>query len=126
MSQCPAEPAIVLALIVHELTTNAVKYGALSCSEGRVSIAWQKANSGLSVKWTERGGLSPVPTTGKGFGMRLLQAGLKTFRGRADVRLEPTGLVCDLYLELPDVQTKDHESVANPLEESAGLASRST
>jgi two-component sensor histidine kinase len=123
--QCPAEPAIVLALIFHELTTNAVKYGALSCSEGRVIIAWQKAKSGLSIQWTECGGPSPVPTTGKGFGMRLLQAGLKTFRGHADVRLEPTGLVCDLYLELPDGRRKDHKSAANPLKESAGLASRS-
>ena len=123
--QCPAEPAIVLALIFHELTTNAVKYGALSCSEGRVRIAWQKAKSGLSIQWTERGGPSPVPKTGKGFGMKLLQTGLKTFRGRADVRLEPTGLVCDLYLELPDSQIKDHKAAVNPLEGGAGLASRS-
>jgi two-component sensor histidine kinase len=122
--QCPAEAAIVLALIFHELTTNAVKYGALSRPEGRVSVSWQKVKDRLNVKWSERGGPSPVLQIGKGFGMRLLQSGLKPFRGRADVRLEPTGLVCDLYLELPDGERQDHKSATHAGGESGNLASR--
>ena len=122
--QCPAEVAILLALIFHELTTNAVKYGALSRQEGRVSVSWQKVKNHLKVKWSERGGPPPVSDAGKGFGMKLLQSGLKRFRGRAEVGLEPTGLVCDLYLELPDSQQKDHNAAVHLIEDSGSLSSR--
>jgi len=122
--QCPAEAAIVLALIFHELTTNAVKYGALSRPEGRVNVSWQKVRDRLNVKWRERGGPPPVPHEGKGFGMKLLQSGLKPFRGHADVRLESTGLVCDLYLDLPDGKGCDRESAAHAVDENGNLASR--
>ena len=99
---CPADAAIVLALIFHELTTNAVKYGALSRPEGRVSVSWVKIKRRLNVKWSEMGGPPPKAQNGKGFGTKLLKSGLKPFCGHADTRLEPAGLVCDLFLKLPD------------------------
>jgi len=104
--QCPSDTVTVLALIFHELTTNAVKYGALSRPEGSVSISWHKVKSRLNVEWREKGGPPPASQIDKGFGMKLLQLGLKPFLGVADIRLEPAGLVCNLYLELPEERRK--------------------
>ncbi len=104
--QCPSDAAIVLALVFHELTTNAVKYGALSRPEGRIAVSWKKSKERLHVSWTEQGGPPPTLQIGKGFGMKLLQSGLKPFRGRGDVRLEPAGLVCDSISNCPRTRAK--------------------
>lgn len=62
------------ALLLHELTTNAVKYGALSVPTGRVRVAWSKGDDGrLSLEWIEDGGPSVAPPTRRGFGMRVIQ-----------------------------------------------------
>jgi two-component sensor histidine kinase len=100
--ECPSAVAVPLALIFHELTTNAVKYGALSRPDGHVAVCWRHHARRLEVDWIERGGPAPSPTPGKGFGTRLLQAGLKPFDGSVAVRFEPTGLVCRMSLTLPE------------------------
>lgn len=100
--ECPSAAAVPLALIFHELTTNAVKYGALSATDGRVAISWRHHGRRLEVDWIERGGPAPSPTPRKGFGTRLLQAGLKPFDGSVAARFEPTGLVCRMALTLPE------------------------
>jgi hypothetical protein len=56
--------------------------------------------------WNGGSGPPPAPQIDKGFGMKLLQLGLKPFLGVADIRLEPAGLVCNLYLELPEQRQK--------------------
>jgi PAS domain S-box-containing protein len=72
-----ASAALSLALAVHELATNAVKYGALSAPDGRVAIAWEDIGGGRGVlRWTESGGPPVSPPTRKGFGARLLDGGL--------------------------------------------------
>jgi two-component system, chemotaxis family, CheB/CheR fusion protein len=89
-------------LIFHELTTNAVKYGALSQPDGRVSILWRREDRRLDLEWTERGGPRPTEPSRSGFGTKLLQSGLKPFAGSVQVRFEPPGLKCSLSLSLPE------------------------
>jgi PAS domain S-box-containing protein len=65
--------ALALSLALHELATNATKYGALSCPEGRVSVQWDVQEGMLHLDWAESGGPPVVPPTHKGFGTRLLE-----------------------------------------------------
>lgn len=69
--------ALALALALHELATNAVKYGALSSMTGRVVVQWEEARDGMVVVgWKEHGGPAVEPPRRKGFGSRLLEGGL--------------------------------------------------
>ena len=65
--------ALSLSLALHELATNAAKYGALSCPEGRVSVQWGIREGMLHLDWKESGGPPVAPPTKKGFGSRLLE-----------------------------------------------------
>lgn len=68
-----AKATIALALLFHELATNAAKHGALSTPSGRLAVAWRDGGSGsLIVEWTETGGPAVTPPTRKGFGTRML------------------------------------------------------
>jgi PAS domain S-box-containing protein len=68
-----AKHALTLSLALHELATNATKYGALSCPEGRVYVHWDVRAEMLHLHWEESGGPSVAPPTQKGFGSRLLE-----------------------------------------------------
>jgi two-component sensor histidine kinase len=98
---CPHSVAVVLALIVHELTTNAVKYGALSSPAGRIDIAWRIDAGQLALEWVETGGPPATAPTREGFGSKLLRSGVRQFRGTVDFRFEPTGLRCRFSLTMP-------------------------
>src|SRR5271169_6650703 len=63
---CPSEIAVFLALVVHELTTNAVKYGALSSPDGRIDIGWTDVLGRLTLDWIASGGPEPTPATREG------------------------------------------------------------
>jgi two-component sensor histidine kinase/PAS domain-containing protein len=65
--------ALALSLALHELATNATKYGALSRPEGRVSVNWEIQEGRLRFDWEESGGPAVAPPTQKGFGSRLLE-----------------------------------------------------
>ena len=65
--------ALALTLALHELATNATKYGALSTDEGRVDVQWQTADGRLQFEWQESGGPLVIPPSRKGFGSRLLE-----------------------------------------------------
>ena len=65
--------ALALSLALHELATNATKYGALSCPEGRVNVQWGVQEGMLHLDWEESGGPPVAPPTKKGFGSRLLE-----------------------------------------------------
>jgi two-component sensor histidine kinase len=72
----PPEQAFAFNLIIHELVTNAVKYGALSVPEGRVQIDCQQSDeqTGIAIfRWTERGGPPAKPPSRRGFGSRLIE-----------------------------------------------------
>jgi two-component sensor histidine kinase len=91
--------ALSFALLMHELLTNAVKHGALSVTEGRVSIDWAVADIDdvptLTVQWKETGGPPVEAPLSKGFGSRLIALGLLG-TGGVDVRYRPAGLEVDL------------------------------
>ncbi|HUI96019.1 MAG TPA: sensor histidine kinase [Xanthobacteraceae bacterium] len=99
--ECPAAIVIPLALVMHELATNASKYGALSRPEGRVDVAWQVEGDRLVLQWVERGGPAPQPPTRSGFGTTLLRRSLRPFDGVVETRFEPDGLRLRLAVTLP-------------------------
>ncbi len=77
------EPALHLALVLHELATNAHKYGALSVPEGRVDLRWMVRGGMLEVDWQECGGPLVAPPTRRGFGTALIERSLKAEGGSA-------------------------------------------
>lgn len=84
----------VLALVIHEMMTNAVKYGALSVPEGKLSIGWSYNTLGdLELHWRESGGPTVKRPARLGFGTRLIQSSLEyDLRGRAELTYAPGGL----------------------------------
>jgi PAS domain S-box-containing protein len=87
--------ALALSMALHELATNAVKYGALSTPEGRVSVRWT-LDEAIHLVWREEGGPPVTPPAAKGFGSRLL-AGLTADLGSAaEIQYAADGLVCRL------------------------------
>jgi two-component sensor histidine kinase len=99
--ECPSSVAVLLTLIVHELTTNASKYGALSNLTGHISVTWKTRNNRFELEWAEFGGPQPKEPTGHGFGTKLLQTGLSQFNGSAKILFEPTGVRVRLALDFP-------------------------
>jgi two-component system CheB/CheR fusion protein len=90
--------ALALGLVVHELATNAVKYGALSVSAGRTSISWAVEEAGdegfLVIRWHESGGPAVAKPSRKGFGTVLIERELKhQLRGKAAMRFAEDGLL---------------------------------
>lgn len=81
-----------LALLLHEMATNAVKYGALSKANGTVSLKAEGAGPGMAaLHWRERGGPPVVISERRGFGSRLLQAALRQQGGKVESAFEPEG-----------------------------------
>ena len=94
-----ARAALMLALALHELSTNAAKYGALSSPEGTVDIAWSVAAARgepvVELVWREGGGPAVAPPRREGFGTRLIGRALaETVGGTATLEYPPGGLVC--------------------------------
>ncbi|RYY27121.1 MAG: response regulator [Sphingomonadales bacterium] len=92
------EPALHLALVLHELTTNANKYGALSTPEGKVSLNWRVRRGVLELEWTENGGPIVLPPSRKGFGTALIERSLKAEGGSATPNYAEDGLRWSLAL----------------------------
>jgi two-component sensor histidine kinase len=94
--QVGRETAAALALLTHELATNAVKHGALSLPDGQVQVVWTTAPDRVQLLWRERGGPPPVEPTTRGFGTRLLSSVLESHGGSAERRFEADGMVCEI------------------------------
>lgn len=90
------ELAKSLILIVHELATNAVKYGAWSNSEGVVRVAWGQGPAFKFLAWSETGGPKPVADARPGFGTYLIGRLLRQHRGSIETAYEPNGIVCKI------------------------------
>lgn len=86
--------ASALALVLHELATNAVKYGALSVAEGRVEIGWRQTDARVEVEWREIGGPPVATPAGKGFGSRLIQSAFAQYGGEVRVTYAAEGVHC--------------------------------
>ncbi len=105
-------PAQTLALALHELATNAAKYGALSSMSGKLQLSWQSINDNLVLDWNETGGpVTEAPTTG-GFGTRIILASIESqLRGRADFNWRREGLHCVISVPLCNaIETVSGES----------------
>jgi PAS domain S-box-containing protein len=102
--------AVTLSLAIHELATNAAKYGALSRLAGRVQIAWSITDSStpggkplVEFNWEERGGPIVRPPEHRGFGTRLVEASTEQLGGRITLDYRPEGFECRFVLPLPDI-----------------------
>jgi light-regulated signal transduction histidine kinase (bacteriophytochrome)/CheY-like chemotaxis protein len=95
-----SKSALALSLAIHELATNAAKYGALSAPGGRVAIRWSLTQqAGLVLSWTESGGPAVRQPTRRGFGSTLIERALAMETdGQATLRYLPGGVVCDVAL----------------------------
>jgi PAS domain S-box-containing protein len=94
--------AVVLGMVIHELTTNAGKYGSLSVPQGRVVVEWdQRGIDTLHLTWSESGGPPVNAPERQGFGSRLMeQAITRELGGQLQIEFEPEGLTCRLVLPL--------------------------
>lgn len=98
--------AIAVAMALHELATNAVKYGALSVEGGHVELTWSidddVAGQRLRMRWQEFGGPPVEPPTRRGFGSRLIEDGLsRELGGQVRILFEPKGVICTADAPLP-------------------------
>jgi PAS domain S-box-containing protein len=103
---------VAIALIVHELATNAAKYGALSAESGKISVSWKlegSPDSLLRLLWSESGGPPVRPPSRRGFGSRLIEAmSSGQLNGRAELAYDESGLRCLISAPL-DVEWRDSD-----------------
>jgi PAS domain S-box-containing protein len=110
---------LTLAMAVHELTTNAAKYGALSVSSGRIEIHWQpvRGDNGrpmLRIDWVEQCGPSVTAPEQRGFGSKLIEGSIAAeLGGTAHLAFEPQGLRCEIVIPMEaaavDIRAKTDE-----------------
>ena len=99
------QSALHLALVLHELATNARKYGALSVPQGQLSVSWSMlANKGrmLVLQWSERGGPAVAAPSSVGFGTSLIQQALDAHGGSASIQYAAEGVTCEIKLPLAE------------------------
>ena len=110
----PPNYALALAMALHELATNAVKYGALSNEFGRVRIEWEvvpgqrEYKRELKLRWTETGGPRVERPTQRGFGSRLIERGLKQdLGGEVVLDFAPGGVICTIQAPLRELAERN-------------------
>jgi two-component sensor histidine kinase len=82
---------------LHELATNAAKYGALSMANGHVDLKWSReANGRLNLRWAENGGPIVQPPTRTGFGGRVIEQVIAQLKGESRFDWRAEGLVCEI------------------------------
>nr|WP_294505393.1 HWE histidine kinase domain-containing protein [uncultured Rhodopila sp.] len=104
--------AMALSLAIHELATNAAKYGALSTAHGLVSLDWCiAANGEIDMHWTESGGPAVTAPQQRGFGSRLIEQALAMETGgRSAIHFLDSGVQCDIILPAASVVGADPQS----------------
>jgi two-component sensor histidine kinase len=97
----PAKLAVSLALIFHELATNAGKYGAFSAARGLLQVSWSVTDDRLNIAWDETEGPAVGAIGEAGFGSKLLESALKPFDGRTDISFLKSGVHCTMQCRIP-------------------------
>jgi len=97
----PAKLAVSLALIFHELATNASKYGAFSSTRGLLQVSWFAAGDRLNIVWDETEGPPVGPVGEDGFGTKLLNSALRSFDGKTEIAYLKSGIHCTMQCRIP-------------------------
>lgn len=93
--------AQAIAVVLHELATNASKYGALSNANGQIRLTWSRSEDGrLVLRWTELGGPSVNAPERKGFGSRLIEGTIGPLGGKVLFDWRSEGLVCEIAVPI--------------------------
>jgi two-component sensor histidine kinase len=89
--------AVALSIALHELATNALKYGALSADHGSIAVRWTTQDDRFRMRWEERGGPPVTAPDHQGFGTRMIEGGLRhELQGDVKIDYEPGGVVCTI------------------------------
>lgn len=97
----PARLAVSLALMFHELATNASKYGAFSSPRGFLQVSWTVADDRLTITWDETEGPPVEDIAPAGFGTKLLNSALLPFDGKTEISYLKTGVHCIMQCRIP-------------------------
>lgn len=105
----PSRAAVVLAMVFHELATNAAKYGALSVPGGSVKVGWRVTRASgaalLRLDWTERGGPKAQPPSREGFGLSFLKRSIAyELHGTTELAFKPDGLRCRIEVPMTELR----------------------
>ncbi|MEL6617540.1 MAG: HWE histidine kinase domain-containing protein [Pseudomonadota bacterium] len=101
------DAASVLALLFHELTSNAAKYGALSVPEGHISVTWITADDGVRIRWAESNGPEVTPPDRNGFGRSIIEDAIAyEFRGKTTLEFAPAGVCASFWLPGETISTE--------------------
>jgi light-regulated signal transduction histidine kinase (bacteriophytochrome)/CheY-like chemotaxis protein len=108
--------ALSLSLAIHELATNAAKYGALTLPSGHVAVGWRRtSDGGVELSWTETGGPLVEQPKRRGFGSTLIERALAMETGgRATVHYIRTGVICDVFLPASSVSASNADAQSSP------------
>lgn len=97
--------AVALSMALHELGTNALKYGALSADRGTVALSWKTEGDRFRLRWQERGGPAVTPPTRTGFGSRMIERGLSAeLQGKVAIDYLPDGVICTIDAPLDAIR----------------------
>jgi two-component sensor histidine kinase len=114
------------ALIVHELCTNAAKYGALSNADGQVRASWTLGGNGsgsyMDFAWTERGGPTVQPASHEGFGLSLINAVGSNPSAMPVIDFSPEGFACKIRVPLDTIRPSRYDK-ASPMPSTSRVAS---
>jgi PAS domain S-box-containing protein len=124
----PPQTALQMTLMLHELTTNALKHGSLSRPHGRVAISWTTEAGDVPrivLLWTERGGPPVTRPVARGFGTLLLERSGKLPHLKAWLEFDPEGVVCRIEADLAEVG-RAAPGYFNPRQAAARGVSRSS
>jgi two-component sensor histidine kinase len=97
----PAKLAVSLALIFHELATNAGKYGAFSSARGLLQVTWTLSEDRLNLTWDETEGPVVDNVGAAGFGTKLLKSALSPFDGKTEIAFLKSGVHCTMQCRVP-------------------------
>jgi len=113
--QLSPQGALHIALIVHELGTNANKYGALSTPAGRIAVSWQVEDGLLHLRWEERGGPPVKAPSKRGFGTTLIERSVRAEGGSAHIAYGADGIAWDITMALPSPTAESERWSAAPV-----------